>query len=125
MPRKILLYLDLGFLTLIPAHPAKSQNPQPTTAIAYVKDRKEIRLINPDGTNDWLLWSRPRPDLAENQRIRKWIVFETGKSLEEKSNEVLEQKKTVVPELWTMRLDGSQARLLVKNGSGPIWGWMQ
>ncbi|HYE54293.1 MAG TPA: hypothetical protein VD996_05595, partial [Chitinophagaceae bacterium] len=54
----------------------------------------------------------------------QWIVFETGKSLEEKSNELLSGKKAVVPDLWVMRLDGSQPRLLVKNGSGPAWGVM-
>jgi hypothetical protein len=41
----------------------------PRGTIAYVRDNKEIRLIQPDGTNDRLLWSHPRPELAENQGI--------------------------------------------------------
>jgi hypothetical protein len=37
--------------------------------IAYVRDHKEIRLIEPDGSNDRLLWAHPRPDVAENLGI--------------------------------------------------------
>jgi len=37
--------------------------------IAYVRDQKEIRLIEPDGSNDRLLWAHPRPDVAENLGI--------------------------------------------------------
>ena len=37
--------------------------------IAYVRDQKEIRLVEPDGSNDRLLWAHPRPDIAENLGI--------------------------------------------------------
>ncbi|HYC29126.1 MAG TPA: hypothetical protein VEB42_09920, partial [Chitinophagaceae bacterium] len=41
----------------------------------------------------------------------KWIVFERSKELED--------YKTV--DLWIMRMDGTGARLLVKNGLSPSW----
>ncbi|GAC1428814.1 MAG: hypothetical protein NVSMB6_28460 [Burkholderiaceae bacterium] len=41
----------------------------------------------------------------------KWIVFERRKMADKKTD------------LWIMRTDGSDMRLLVHNGAAPAWGW--
>ena len=35
------------------------QRPMPAGTIAYVRDGVEVRLVNPDGTNDRRLWTHP------------------------------------------------------------------
>jgi TolB protein len=42
----------------------------------------------------------------------QWVVYERGKSSDEDTP----------ADLWVMRLDGSEARLLVKEGLRPSWG---
>jgi Tol biopolymer transport system component len=51
----------------------------------------------------------------------EWLVVEFGKTLEESVLSLVVTQKTI-PELWVMRLDGSDLRLLVKNGQAPAWG---
>ena len=50
-----------------------------------------------------------------------WLVVEFGKTLEESVLSLVVTQKTI-PELWVMRLDGSDLRLLVKNAQAPAWG---
>ncbi|MCA1579525.1 MAG: hypothetical protein LC794_19435 [Acidobacteria bacterium] len=50
-----------------------------------------------------------------------WLVVEFGKTLEESVLSLVVSQKTI-PELWVMRVDGSDLRLLVKNGQAPAWG---
>lgn len=52
--------------------------PSPHGTIAYVRDSKEIRLVEPDGSNDRRLWAHPRPDLAENQGISGGLAWRPG-----------------------------------------------
>jgi hypothetical protein len=42
----------------------------------------------------------------------KWVVFERGRAIDEDSP----------ADLWIMRVDGSDMRLLVRNGLRPSWG---
>ena len=51
----------------------------------------------------------------------EWLVVEFGKTLEESVLSLVVAQKTI-PELWVMRLDGSDLRLLVKNAQAPAWG---
>lgn len=51
----------------------------------------------------------------------EWLVVEFGKTLEESVLSLVVTQKTI-PELWVMRVDGSDLRLLVKNGQAPAWG---
>jgi dipeptidyl aminopeptidase/acylaminoacyl peptidase len=44
----------------------------------------------------------------------QWIVLEFGKSVDA-------SEPTTMPELWLMRADGKDLRLLVKNGQSPSW----
>ena len=70
--RTTLLLIPSVLLLIISAPPHVQCQPTPATprgTIAYVRDNKEIRLIEPDGTNDRRLWAHPRPDLAANQGI--------------------------------------------------------
>ncbi len=54
--------------------------------IAYIRGESEIRLIDPDGSNDRLVWSLPRPELAATFGIHgvawrpdgKEIAFASG-----------------------------------------------
>ena len=67
-----LLLAAVMLLTLAAPRRAECQSETaspPRGTIAYVRDNKEIRLIQPDGTNDRLLWTHPRPELADNQGI--------------------------------------------------------
>ena len=51
----------------------------------------------------------------------EWVVVEFGKTLEESVLSLVVTQKTT-PELWLMRVDGSELRLLVKNAQAPAWG---
>ncbi|MFN2510564.1 MAG: hypothetical protein ABR568_03865, partial [Pyrinomonadaceae bacterium] len=67
----LLMILAAALLSLATPRQAKCQRaPAPAhSIIAYVREGKEIRLIDSDGTNDRLLWAHPRPDLAAMQGI--------------------------------------------------------
>ena len=67
-----LLILAIMLLVLAPARHVECQSAPlslPRGTIAYVRDNKEIRLIQPDGKNDRRIWAHPRPDLSESQGV--------------------------------------------------------
>ena len=74
IPAVMLLVLAAPHGVQCQSAPASS----PRGTIAYVRDNKEIRLIQPDGTNDRRLWAHPRPDLAENQGITGGLAWRPG-----------------------------------------------
>ena len=76
-----LLILAVMLLALASPYPVRGQSAPaapPRGTIAYVRDNKEIRLVQPDGTNDRRLWAHPRPDLAENQGISGGLAWRPG-----------------------------------------------
>jgi hypothetical protein len=80
---KIILLLLPAFMLVALGAPTHAQSqrpsaPSPRGTIAYVRDNKEIRLIEPDGTGDRRLWAHPRPELAENQGISGGLAWRPG-----------------------------------------------
>ena len=72
MRRASLFVLATALLVFAVPRRAECQGPPVSSrrgTIAYIRDGKEIRLIEPDGTNDRRLWAHPRPDLAGNLGI--------------------------------------------------------
>ncbi len=52
----------------------------------------------------------------------QWIVYEKGQVAEgEDENSLFELTDLSKFDLWIVNIDGSQDRLLVKNGSSPSW----
>src|SRR5947209_17233152 len=67
MKRTSCLLLTILLLTLIEFSPAGHQSVTAAVnrgTIAYVRGGAEIHLIEPDGSNDRLIWTHPRPDTA-------------------------------------------------------------
>ncbi|HYX28954.1 MAG TPA: hypothetical protein VE863_10320 [Pyrinomonadaceae bacterium] len=71
MKHGIHLFLFILLFTLVNSDVVRSQLGAPNTraAIAYIRDGAEIRVVNPDGSDDHRIWSLPRPDLAATMGI--------------------------------------------------------
>ncbi|HZT58602.1 MAG TPA: hypothetical protein VFA21_08260 [Pyrinomonadaceae bacterium] len=121
MKRKSCLLLVILLLTLAGFSQLSHQSVAAAASrgtIAYVRGGAEIRLVEPDGTNDRRVWTLPRPELAATMGVTgvAWrpdgqsVVFERARQFDDRH-----------PDLWVMRLDGGDARLLVKDGSSPSW----
>ena len=55
----MLRLLSISLLTVLFVVPASSQTSSSQGTIAYIRDGVEVRLVNPDGTNDRRLWTHP------------------------------------------------------------------
>lgn len=58
----LLMIAGAGFS---PSNSVRAQGPDLSGTIAYVHNGDEIRLIEPDGSNDRLLWALPQPDVHQ------------------------------------------------------------
>src|ERR1051326_9075888 len=73
MKRTSCLLLVILLLTLFEVSPAGHKRVAAAAAnrgtIAYVHGGAEIRLVEPDGTNDRRIWTLPRPELAATMGV--------------------------------------------------------
>jgi hypothetical protein len=71
MKRFVSLFVILFVFAFLQVAPAKSQTNQGSNrgTIAYIRNGAEIRLIDPDSSNDCRIWSLPRAELAATMGI--------------------------------------------------------
>src|ERR1043166_3036878 len=78
-------------------------------AIAYVRANAEIRIVNPDGSNDHRIWSLPRPDLAATMGINGVAWRPDGKEIAFSSAHEAVQS-LYLSDLYAIKPDGSGFR---------------
>jgi TolB protein len=111
MKRFVSLFVIFFVFAFLQVAPAKSKTNQESNrgTIAYIRNGAEIRLIDPDGSNDRRIWSLPRAELAATMGINGVAWRPDGKEIAFSSaHEAV--RSLYLSDLYAIRPDGSGFR---------------